>query len=220
MKSLNRWIFIIPIINIVCIIAIQPMVIAYFGMTSIWKIIYIIAIFGSPIWVLIPILILMLLFAAWPNVGHELYWVKWKRLTLNSFMGASISLLVFNLLILFSQWALKNEPFPKSKYIEITDRASDCSDIRDGIFETNYRYMVRNGSVQTEYSKNYKDTFNFSVTWLSNWEYRLINVGKGNGMNDTLDIKITHNTPEYYEGFLRLGAYAKYYRVMKIKRPQ
>jgi hypothetical protein len=213
-------VFILPLVNVACLIAIQPLVVGYFGMSTLWKLIYIVAIFASPIWIAIPIGILMLLFAAWPNAGHELYWVKWQRLMRNAFIGASISLLVFNLLILFSQWALKNEPFPKSRYVDIVELATDCSDIRDGVFETSYRFMWRKDSVQTEYSRNYKDTFNFSVTWLSGSEYRLINLGKSTGMNDTIDIKVTHNTSEYYEGFLRMGEFAKYYRVMKIKRPQ
>jgi hypothetical protein len=215
MNRLFKWAYVLPIINVLCMVLVQPFVVGYFAMDALWQAIYILVIFGSPIWVVFPIGLLMAVLALFPYWGKQTYFAKWKHLTKQAFIGASLILLAFNTLILFSKFVLHHEAFPKVRYDSITDYATDCSDLKTGKFTYRNKHILRGDSVQTEYNTDYTDSTVYAVEWLQDFEYRLINLSGKSGMNDTLDVRITHNTPQYYEGFMRMGEYAQYYRVLK-----
>lgn len=215
MKSLLNWVFVLPVLNVLCLVVIGPFIVPYFAMTTLWQGIYIALVFGSPIWIILPIGMLMAVLALFPYWGKQTYFAKWKHLTKQAFIGASLILLGINLLMVFTKLAFKHEPFPKVKYSSITDYATDCSDLKTGKFSYRERHILRSESVQTEYNKDYTDSTVYAIEWLQDFEYRLVNLSGKGGMHDTIDVRITHNTPQYYEGFMRMGMYAQYYRVLK-----
>ena len=107
-----------------------------------------------------------------------------------------------------------NDPFPLLKYSEIKGFSGNTDDLRTGIFENQFGIITRNELTQIERYNN-GDSSVFKIEWISNSEYRLINQGKNLGMNDTLDVKITSNTVEYYDCYLRFGEYADFQQIRK-----
>lgn len=214
-KRFLRAMVIIPLLNILAMIYVQPFVVPYYGMVFPYNWIYLVLVFSAPIWMYIPIALLVFPFA-W-----IFYKIKGKQSSLflpwvnKAYLAVNILFFGLNLLLTVSKFFLHHEPFPKVDYASITDKASNCEEVHEGNFKSRNRYIFRNDSVQTEISFNLKDTFLYSVTWLNACEYRLINLGEKGAMNDTIDVKITNQTPDYYEGFLRSGKYAIYTRVLK-----
>lgn len=205
----------IPLLNILAMIYVQPFVVPYYGMLFPYNWIYLISVFSAPIWIYIPAAILVFPFA-WlfyrlQNRQKKVLF-SWVN---KAFLSVNLLFFGLNLLLVFSKFFLNHDPFPKVAFASITDKASNCNDVRIGNFKSRNRYIFRNDSVQTEISLNLKDTFFYKVSWLNECEYRLINMGESGSMNDTLDVKITNQTPDYYEGFLRSGTYAIYTRVLK-----
>lgn len=210
-----RYLPIFALVNILCLVFIKPIVVVYYKLSQGYKLLYIISIYGMPIWVLLPIALVMLVFAAWPKEGSLSYKDRWVFWVVRSYYAVSIIFLLVNGLLLYTKYVKKHDPFPHLSYAAITDKAADCSDLHTGWFKSRNRIINRGIDHQTEYSLNYKDTFEYSITWLSDHEYRLINLSGENNIDDTLDVKITNNIPAYYEGFTRLGDYAVYCRVEK-----
>ncbi|MDP3929458.1 MAG: hypothetical protein Q8R57_10585 [Bacteroidota bacterium] len=214
-KKYLRGIFILPILNIMAMVYVQPFVVPYYSLLFPYNYLYLLLVFGSPIWVYLPaaLLILPLAFLANKLISKgKLSLFPWLN---KAFLLINVLLFGLNLLFVISKLFLNHEPFPKIDYASITDKASNCEAIHNGNFKSRNRYIFRNDSVQTEISLNLKDTFLCHVAWLNTCEYRLINAGKQGAMNDTIDVKITNQTPDYYEGFLRSGKYAIYTRVLK-----
>ncbi|MCG9880317.1 MAG: hypothetical protein MH472_06935 [Bacteroidia bacterium] len=206
---------IIPLLNIIAMIYIQPFVVPYYGMVFPYNFLYLIIVFSAPLWIYIPAAILIFPFA-WIFTkiqgSHKRVFIPWLG---KAFLAVNLVFLMLNLLLVSTKFFMNHEPFPKIVYAQIRDKANGCDSLRRGHFKSRNRYIFRKDSVQTEISLNLKDTFLYRVTWLNDCEYRLINMGESGAMNDTLDVKITNQTPDYYEGFLRSGNYAIYTRVLK-----
>jgi hypothetical protein len=195
------------------LLLIQPIIPAYFGMSSTWKSIYIIFLFGFPILILLPIAVIVSPFALIlkRKQTFQSFWLKSVKYV---FIVFGCIILLINSLFLFSKYIVGKDPFPLDKYSEITGFSGNIEDLKVGEFETEFSTIKRDDNVQVEIYKN-QDSSSFKVDWVSQNEYRLINQGRSNGMNDTLLVKITNNTSEFYECYLKFGQYAQYMKISK-----
>jgi hypothetical protein len=212
MKKLNPWVVLFPILNVLCLLFIKPLIIPFFTFSIFLKAVYILLVFGSPVWVAIPIGLLLLPFG---NIGKkdESKPEKFRNRFSKAFIAVNIILFFFFGVLIYAKMVLLHDPFPKVKYDLITDKANDCSNIREGKFRGRYHFIERSKDHQTEYNFDYSDTIQYQLEWLSDYEYRLIDLNPTGSASDTIDMKVTNNTPTYYEGFIRVGEYAVYNRV-------
>jgi hypothetical protein len=205
--------WLLPVLNVLAFVYIQPMVVPYYGFKVPYNYLYLALVFGSPFWFIIPSIVVMLPLVFWSGVKP--YKEQLRLWSIRLFVLVNLLVLLLNLLMVYSKAVLNHEPFPKVLYSSISVKAWDCSDLHTGVYKTGYQYIYRDSSFQTEVSLNGKDTTHFSITWLSKNEYRLINLDQARIIHDTIDITITHNTPTFYEGFVRVGKYAVFARVNK-----
>ncbi|MCF8255241.1 MAG: hypothetical protein K9I36_07085 [Bacteroidia bacterium] len=213
---MNKRIFllwILPIMSLVALFYIQPFIVPYFAMSTTWKFIYILIVFGFPILVLIPIALFAFITTLLEKKSGT-FKERWFKHIGNGYIAIGFVILLMSAIVVFTKLVFNHNPFPKMKYSEIVIGTGNCEDIKLGNFKGRYRYITRLENEQIEYSFNYKDTFYYSLQWLSPCEYRLI-AKEDYGMNDTIDVKVTNNTENYYEGFVRFDQYAAYTRVEK-----
>jgi hypothetical protein len=118
--------------------------------------------------------------------------------------------LIINTILIISKFALNNDPFPLTKYSEIRGFEGNINDLKAGTFEYQFGVFTRNGDKQVEKLSN-SDSIVLKIEWFSKNEYRLIN----QDINDTLNVKVTNNTPEYYECYLKHGEYAAFQKIIK-----
>jgi len=110
---------------------------------------------------------------------------------------------------------MKNDTFTLINYSSIKGYEGNTEDLKTGEFEYHFGTIKRYKNKQVETNEN-GDSIVFDLAWISKNEYVIINLGKQiYGMNDTLIIKITNNTPDYYECYKKYGKYAEYQMVIK-----
>ncbi|MBB3697741.1 hypothetical protein KMW28_06090 [Flammeovirga yaeyamensis] len=213
MTNKTKIIVLISIISIIELLLIKPIIPAFYGMNLMWKSLYAISLFGFPILIIIPIALLVAPLALLLKRNHSFKSV-WLRYTQNTFLVFGIVILAMNTLLMFSKFVKGNDPFPLTKYSEIEGYAGNTDDLRAGLFENQLGMIIRDEQKQIERDYNGDSTI-YKIEWISNNEYRLIHQGENRGMNDTLDVKITSNTAEYYDCYLRFGEYADYQQIWK-----
>lgn len=212
MRKKTTIILLVTILSLIELILIKPIIPPFYGMNIVWKAIYIFFLFGFPILIAIPISILVGMFTLVIK-GKINFKFNWLNYFLNTFLFFSIMILILNS-ILFISKINGIDPFPLIKWTEIKAYNGTTNDLYYGDFESRYGKIKRFKDRQVETHENGEIT-NFDLIWISKNEYRLINKGKNLGMNDTIDVKITNNTKEYYECYLRFGEYAKYEIIKK-----
>ncbi len=216
MKKEKLLILILLGINLLAIIYIKPIIAPFFGMKIGWQILYIISLYGYPVLLLIPCAVLMLPVAAiWGRGGN--FKEKFTILLRRSFLIISFLVLLLNSIMVLSKAVLKREIFPLVKYADIEGTDADLSDLKTGKFQIEgYGRIERSGNRQREITTNNKDTFLFDLTWISPNEYRLINIGKSGPEGDTVYVRVSNNTPGYYECYRKYGDYGHHFKVEKI----
>ncbi len=216
MKKETLILVIILFINMAALVYIKPIIAPYYGMKYSWQLCYLFCVYGFPILLLIPTSILVLLFAAYWSRNKDFkhrFFIYIRK----SYLVISIILLFINSLLVLSKGMFHNSAFPQIKYQDIKGTEFDSTDLKTGKFKSQFAHIERSVDKQIEISLNKKDTTTYRLQWLSNNEYRLINMGQSRGMNDTLDVRITNNEKDLYDCWVRFGEYAQHQRIYKVK---
>jgi hypothetical protein len=203
----------ITIASLIEVILVRPFIPAFFGMNLSWKILYVLLLFGYPLLTVIPLALVTIPFVVLFK-GKRSFKPVWYAVIQNTFLIFGIIILFFNTALLITKYGVGRDPFPLKKYSQIKGYQGDISDLKVGEFEYDMGKIKRSQSQQTEYYKN-GETKRFKLIWLTKNEYRMVNQGESIGMHKTLDVKITNNTPAYYECYTRFGEYAKYLKINK-----
>lgn len=210
------WVYVLPLLNILALVYVQPFVVYYYLFKFPYDVLYILGTFGMSIWFILPAFIFALPLA-WFNRKRNGFKERFKYYSQRFFIGFNLLILAFNSLLVFSKSVLHHEPFPKMLYAQITDKAADCGDLHQGKFKWLNYTLYRDSSQQVEISGDLKDTVSYSISWLSDHEYRLIRIKEHHALMDTIDVKVSNNDSAYYDCFRRVGIYAQYYRIYKLK---
>lgn len=213
MKKKIIIITLITVISVIELLLIKPVIPPFFGMNLTWKILYSILMFGFPLLIIIPIALIVAPFAILFRRKRQ-FKLVWFRYMLNTFLSFGILILIINTIMVISKFGMGNDPFPLPKYDEIKGFDGNLTDLKVGEFEYQFGLIKRYPDKQIEIYTN-GDSAVFTIEWISNNEYRLIQQGENLGMNDTLDVRITNNTPEYYECYIRYGEYADFQTMTK-----
>jgi hypothetical protein len=213
MRKKTIVIVLITIISLIELLFIKPIIPPYFGMTLTWKALYLITLFGFPVLIVIPIALFVAPIAILFKRGKNFKPV-WLNYIQNTFLGFGIIILTMSTALIVSKYRMNNDPFPLIKYSEIQGFDGSTKNLLNGKFESQFGIITRNGDKQVETYVN-GDSSEFKIEWISNNEYRLVYQGDNLGMNDQLYVKITNNTPEYYECYIKVGEYADYQKITK-----
>jgi hypothetical protein len=102
---------------------------------------------------------------------------------------------------------------PAVKYDDINVPSTlDCSDIRNGEFETDDIIIKRQDNIQIEIDKETKKEERFNVEWLSDCEYALSST---DNPTSVLKVKITNIQPDEYECFATIDKYVKHFKIRR-----
>ena len=208
-----KTILIVTAFNILALLLIQPIVPGYFSMNSVMKTIYILFLFGFPLLIFVPITIFTAPFA-YIVKSKSGFLSKWMGFSSSVFLVVGIFIFLVNSILLISKFGMGNDIFPLTKYNEIKGYNGDTSNLKTGNFHADFGTMSRTRNSQTQ-TDNYGETIELKITWISKNEYRLIFIGDNTLMDNIMDVKITNNTPEFYDCYARHGIYAQYHRIYK-----
>lgn len=195
-KTITIAIIVIVVIVIIELLLIKPIIPAYYVMSPFWRAAYSLILYGLPLLIVIPISLLMALIA--PLIkGKSSFKTVWYKYTQNLYLVVLALILMINSILIISKFGLDNDPFPLPYYSEIKGFEGDLDDVKTGMFETEYGPISRYEGKQVEYYDT-GDSVVLKIEWLSANEYRLINQGERKANEDTLNVRITNNTSEYY----------------------
>jgi len=204
------------LLSILQLILIKPILAAFYEFDFIWKLTYIGIMYGFPVLLLLPTALIVLPFA-YISKGSETLKKTWALFTQNTFLVVIIIVVFFNSLILFMKFVAKEEVFEHTKYADLPAYNGNTDDLRTGNFETSISKISRTKDIQIETSKNETDKTVFAISWLSDQEYILVSKDLKGYRSDTITVKVTNNTEDFYECYVKYGEYASYYKIDKIK---
>lgn len=210
MKNKSIILLLTVLISLIELISIKPIIPSFYQSDLSGKIIYVIGLYGYPIWIIIPIVIIVIPFAFLLKSKNN-FIHRWFDYSQNTFLVISIIILFLNSLLVIQEYILGNEIFPLIKYSEIKGFTGDTDDLKTGEFETNFSSIERFDNIQYETYYENNNKVKYDIKWLSNTEYKLISEKN----NQILDLKITNNTPSYYECYLKVGEFSEYRKVTK-----
>jgi len=215
MKKRIIIVLILSFINILAFIFTKPLFIELYALTLLWKSLFILFLYGISIWSIIPCAIIALPFA-YLFKGINTFKYKWFKYTQVLLLIIGSIILLQNSVLLYSKYVLDNDQFKYIKYADAKEYNGNTDDLKIGTFSEEYVVIKRYNDHQIEIYPN-KDSVAYGIVWISKNEYRLINKVHIVGMPDTLDIKITNNTKEFYDCYARYGQYATPHRIKKSK---
>jgi len=215
MKKKTIVLLILSLLNILAFIFVKPLFIEFFALTLFWKALFVLFLYGISIWSIIPCAIIAIPFAYLFKRTHT-FKSKWFKYTqvLSLIVGSII--LLQNSVLLYSKYVLDNDQFKFIKYTDVKGYDGNTDDLKIGTFSTEYVVIKRYKDHQIELYPN-KDSVTYGIKWVSKNEYQLINNVHITGMPDTLDIKISNNTEEFYDCYARYGEYATPHHIKKSK---
>lgn len=214
MKRSTAILLFIVLVSLLELILIKPLVPSFFGMKMPAQVLYVIGLYGFPLLVLLPVLLLALPFACVNRQGRG-FTERWFNLSKKGYFFISLIILFMNSMLVLSKYAFDTPLFTLVKYAEIQGADGDLKDLREGRFKSRFALIERSGKKQVETYFGDQRRVEYALEWLFPNEYRLISQGQPNGMNDTLDVKVVRNYPGYYECYLRFGEYAEQQRIEK-----
>lgn len=213
---MNKKSIIVVLLAALCVVqmvALQPFPAPFFGMSFGWQALYALLMCGYPVLLLIPIALLTapLAFLFKGNKGFKL---RWKNFTENVFLFFAVIIFLVNTLLLVSKYLTDHDPFPLTKYDEVEGFKGNTDDIRTGEFEGDHGSFTRYEDKEISIDDN-NDTLEYSVKWISSSEFQLVYLGENQGMQDTIYVRITNNTSDFYECYGKFGEYADYQKIWK-----
>lgn len=205
----------IVVVNLIEVFLIKPIIPHFYIFPLSWKICYIIGLFGSPLIILVPIILVTLPIAYFFGSSLTLK-ERWVKYTKNLFLTVSIIFLFLSSILLIASKTLPEDktPFRLIRYSDINSCAFNTDDLRTGEFTINYATIQRYDSLQVE-NYGHNKIKEYKIKWLSNCEYRLIPIDKTDNLLDIIDVKITNNYSDYYDCYVKIGEYAVYNKIKK-----
>ena len=105
----------------------------------------------------------------------------------------------------------KLSPITYFRAVEIPEGV-DCSEVKEGVFETDNLIIERRGNIQVQTNKKTGEKTSFDVNWLSDCEYYLTSNSEKN-----LKVKIVEVDDEGYDCYVAKGISAQKNRVDKAR---
>lgn len=216
MNRKNILIYTVLLISMISLAWIKPLVPDFFDMNIWGKLVYIVLMYGFPLYIIIPIgimsSVLLLTKANKPN-----YFIKVKSLTRKIYMPISVIILVINLTLLISKRVFNNDQiYPLVEYSSIKGTYENIEDIREGTFYGEGVEVHRTKSQEIVLFNSKQDTIIYELEWISNNEYDITFDVENHWMDiNSTRVIITNNNPEFYEGYQKHGDYASYFKVYK-----
>ncbi len=214
MKKHLLWI--IPCISVLLLGITMPLSENYYGMHStLERLLFIITFYGFPIWFFLPVGLFASIIAifSYRKLSYKKRLFKWTK---TLFIIVSVFFLFINGSFTVSKFIFGNDPFPRQYYDELIATTQDLSAIKNGVFKMAHGKIIRKGdSHLVEYDNG--DSVAFQVNWLDNGEHQLIHQYPSNEGSDTLLVKVTAITDDYYECYYKLGELAGYDKIEIIK---
>ena len=205
---------ILPILSTLLLISAYPLQASYYAMPNLlWKIFYIISLYGIAFWVIIPSALIGLLLSLVPSK---------KRTFKQKFIKAGkITYLVFSILLLMvfgafsvSKYFFEYDQFETIPFENVIETKQDLTPIKNGKFKAAYGVVIRNGdNHEVKYNDGHSEFY--KVIWTMNGEYHLIPIEKAH--IDTLKVKVVNIESDFYECYYNYGGLAEYDRLEIIK---
>ncbi len=217
MKNKTLFLILITLLSIIALTLVEPIIPPFFALTTAWKAVYVTLVYGFPLLMVIPIALFLAPFAL-VFKRKSSFKTTWFKFTENVFLAFAILVFCANSLLFMSKYVLDLDPFPLVKYADLEGYAGDIEDLKTGTFESFSAEIRRYKDHQVEYTSPTDSTV-LGLDWISPNEYLLVGP-KGVYATDTLQVKITNNTPEFYECYVRSGEYATYFKLTKKLGPK
>ncbi|CAG5083765.1 hypothetical protein [Parvicella tangerina] len=179
------------------------------------QVIYVVLVYGLPVLGILISFGVGALIALLMNKERTYKERIWK-----SFRGSYLVFMVFNFLVitLFQVGIATdpNNPFDAVDFQEIATYTGDTEDLKVGNFKTDNYYFERFEDYQIEYDPYDGTSLKHKIGWINSAEYYLVDSLRQYGV-DTLYVKITNNTADYYECYIsadkKEAIYGKLYKV-------
>ena len=217
MNKKNLILILIVITSLIELIVIKPLTPVFYNFNIWGKLFVIIAMYGFPIYVILPIAFLCFLILL-PKLKKEDFLIRFINVTRRIYFVLSIVILFFISLLVISKFVLNKNPFPLIPYASIKGTQEDISDIKEGTFaySTEGYEIIRNNNTELLISKIKKDTIITDLKWISKNEYEVTTRHKNKWLKEnSTRVIITNNTPKYYECYTKYGEYAVYNKMLK-----
>lgn len=118
--------------------------------------------------------------------------------------------------LVVNKLGLGNELYPLIEYSSIQGAHTDLSDIKEGTFEMDDYIVTRDSKTEVMIIKSTNDTIVTDIKWISNNEYEATTRIKNNWLKENKTrVKITSNSPDFYECYYKYGNYGAYVKINK-----
>ncbi len=213
MNKKNKVILIILSIILIELVLIKPLSYDFYNFNNWGKSLTIIGVYGIPIYILLPTFLISMVLLVF-KLGKKDYWTKVTSLTKNLYLGLCILILSITSILIFSKFGLGKDMYPLIQYTSIEGTKKDLTDIKVGTFITDNYIIKRDNKTEFIIIKNTNDTLVSDIRWISNYEYEAISRTKNNWLKENKTrIKITNNTPDFYECYIKYGDYGAYEKI-------
>ncbi|WP_430817145.1 hypothetical protein [Carboxylicivirga sp. RSCT41] len=207
MKKKNILIVVILTIIILELILIKPISYSYYNFNIWGKTIYLIGVYGFPIYLLIPIFLISAFLLVF-SIKKKNYRTQLIKLSGNLYLGLSFLIVFITSSLVVNKFVFNKELFPLIEYSSIKGTDADLSDIREGTFMMDNYIVTRDNMTETTIIKSTNDTITSDLKWISNNEYEVTSRTKNNWLiENKTRVKITNNTPDFYECYYKYGHY-------------
>ena len=215
MKKNNLILLIIIAFSFIELIIIKPLIPGFYVMNFWGKLLYIIGMYGFPVYIILPIGVIMTIILL-PLIRKDDFLARLSKLTRKTYFAFSILILFLSSLLVFSKIGLHKDPFPLIPYASIKRTQHDISDIKIGTFTTKNYIIKRDRTKELVISKTSNDTTICDLTWISGIEYVVKSRINNKWLKDnSTRIVITNNQPDFYECYTKYGDYAVYGKIFK-----
>lgn len=179
------------------------------------QVIYVVLVYGLPVLGILISLGIGALIALLMNKERT-----FKERLRKSFRVSYLVFMGFNfLVIVLFQFGIATDPnnqFDAVDFQEVATYTGDTDDLRIGTFESGDYYFKRFEDYQIEYRPHDGSSSKYEIGWINSAEYYLVDPLRQYGV-DTLYVKITNNTADYYECYIsadkKEAVYGKLYKV-------
>jgi len=217
MNKKNLILIIIITISLIELIVIKPLTPVFYNFNIWGKLFVIIAMYGFPIYVILPIGFLSFLILL-PKLKKGNFRIRFINVIRRIYLVVSFVILFFISLLVISKFVLNKNPFPLIPYASIKGTQEDITDIKEGTFAytTKGYVIIRDSKTELLISEIKKDTIITDLKWISKNEYEVTARCKNKWLKEnSTRVIITNNTPKYYECYTKYGEYAVYNKILK-----
>jgi hypothetical protein len=215
MRKKNILILVILTLIIIELILVKPIPYSFYNFNILGKTIYLFGVYGFPIYLFVSIFLISIVLLVF-RIRKKNYWTQVIRLARNLYLGLSIFIFFITSFLVVNKFVFDKELYPLIEYSSIEGTDTDLSDIKEGTFEMDNYIVSRDSTTEVVIIKSSNDTIITDLKWISNNEYEVSTRIEDNWLKENKTrVKITSNSPDYYECYYKYGNYGAYVKVSK-----